>query len=259
LLDQTGGTNFLGSIDGGAGGGFPQFSPGTGGPGAATPANISGAADIGGAPSASGGGPAGAPASIAPGSPGGPDLSLATGTGFGGEGSFSSADPASGGGISSFISNHWPMLASAGILGFEGLTKNQSYPAETQLQNNATTASGQAQSLMNPIQTGILPPGAQQAVDASTAANKAGVASTYGNLGLAGSTMEQQANQGVTRNAAAQTYQIASDLLSKGIDLSRLSAADLTNLLESQMKEDAQFQGALTSFAGGLAGAKLAA
>jgi hypothetical protein len=245
LLDTTGGTNFLGSIGGDAGGGTISGTPGAGG-------------NISGAPSASGGGPVGAPASIAPGSPGGPDLSLATGTGFGGEGSFSS-DPTSGGGVSSFISNHWPMLASAGILGFEGLTKNQSYPAETQLQNNATTASGQAQSLMNPIQTGILPPGAQQAVDASTAANKAGVASTYGKLGLAGSTMQDQANQAVNRNTAAQTYQIASDLLSKGIDLSKLSAADLTTLLESQMKEDAQFQGALTSFAGGLAGAKLAA
>jgi hypothetical protein len=171
---------------------------------------------------------------------------------------FSGADTG-GGGVSSFISQHWPMLASAGILGFEGLTKNQSYPAEQQLQGQATATAGQAQTLMNPIQTGVLPPGAQQAVDASTAANKAGVASTFGNLGLAGSTMEQQANQSVNRNAAAQTYQIASDLLSKGIDLSKLSAADLTTLLNAQMKEDSQFNSALTTFAGGLSGAKLAA
>jgi hypothetical protein len=224
LLGTTGGTSFLGaSGDGGTGG----------------VSNISGlpAADASsGVPTSYGGGPTA-------------DVG----------GTFSSADPVPQSGVSSFVSKNWPTLASAGILGFEGLTKNQTLPAEQQLRSAATTTAGQAQALMNPIQTGILPPGAQQAVDASTAANRAGVSSTYGGLGLAGSTMENQAQQGVNRNAAAQTFQIANDLLAKGIDLSKLSASDLTTLLEAELKGDTQFNSALTSFAGGLSGARLAA
>ncbi len=181
-----------------------------------------------------------------------------------GNSSYLSTGPAttSGGGggtgISDFVSKHWPMLASAGILGYEALNKNQNLPQENQLQAHATNTAGQAAALEAPLQTGILPPGAKQAVDASTAAQKGQIATTYANLGLTGSTMEAQAKGAVDRNAAAQTFQIADKLVSQGIDLSKMSAQDLQFLIDEQLKQDSAFTGALSTFAGGMAGARLA-
>jgi hypothetical protein len=163
------------------------------------------------------------------------------------------------GGVSNFISKNWPALASAGILGVEGLTKNQPLPQEKQLQQQATNAQGLSQALTAPLFTGQLPPGAKQAVEASTAAQKAGIANTYGQLGLSGSTMEAQAKAGVDQRAAAETFQIADQLLAKGIDLSRLSASELQTLLDEQLKQDQAFQQALGTFSGALAGQRLAA
>src|SRR5271166_1869553 len=241
ILGASGGTNFLGAVGDTAGGGA-----------APAPASSISGPDAGGT-------------FLAP----GPNLqSTGPGSFFDPSGGTpavpsypgGAADvPQPGGGVSDFLSKHWPALASAGILGYQGLTANKPLPQETALQANATQAAGQAAALEAPLQTGILPPGAQQAVNAATSSQKAGIKSTYANLGLSGSTMEAQAIGAVDRNAAAQTFQIADSLLAKGIDLSKLSAADLTTLIDEQLRQDAAFTGALSSFAGGLAGGRLAA
>jgi hypothetical protein len=238
FLGQSGGQSFLGATGGG----------GT--------SNISGLPTGGDTfaanPAGAGGLPGGGPSSfLSPGT----DQALPGVTGG------SSADIASGGGsgVSGFISKNWPALAGAGILGVEALSSKQPLPQEQALQANATQAAGQSAALEAPLQTGILPPGAQQAVSAATASSKAAAKSNFASLGLSGSTMEAQQMQAIDRNAAAQTFQIADSLLSKGIDLSKLSAQDLTQLLDEQLKQDQQFTGALTQFAGGLAGGKLSA
>jgi hypothetical protein len=238
LLNQTGGTSFLGATgDGGT-------------------SNISGLPTGGDTfaanPAGAGGLPGGGPSSF---------LSPGTDQALPGVAGGSSADIASAGGgsVSGFVSKNWPALAGAGILGFEALSAKQPLPQEQALQANATQAAGQSAALEAPLQTGILPPGAQQAVSAATASSKAAAKSNFASLGLSGSTMEAQQMQAIDRNAAAQTFQIADSLLSKGIDLSKLSAEDLTTLLNEQLKQDQQFTGALTQFAGGLAGGKLSA
>jgi hypothetical protein len=239
FLNQSGNTNFLGAAGGG----------GT--------SNISGLPTGGDTfaanPTGAGGLPGGGPSSF---------LSPGTDQALPGVAGGSSADIAptgGGGGVSGFISKNWPALAGAGILGFEALSAKQPLPQEQALQANATQAAGQSAALEAPLQTGILPPGAQQAVSAATASSKAAAKSNFASLGLSGSTMETQQMQAIDRNAAAQTFQIADSLLAKGIDLSKLSAQDLTQLLDEQLKQDQQFTGALTAFSSGLAGGKLTA
>lgn len=146
------------------------------------------------------------------------------------------------------------LLLSAAPLAMSLFRSNSTSPAEGQLESLAGADRNQAAALTAPIQTGVLPPGAQQAVDASKAANRAGVSSTFGNLGLAGSTMEQQAMQGVNRNAAAQTFQIADTLLGQGMAAQGRSENVYSDLLKTQLSEDEQFQRSLMLFASGLAG-----
>jgi hypothetical protein len=67
--------------------------------------------------------------------------------------------------------------------------------------------------------------------------------------------MEQQAKQGVDRQAAAQTFQIADQLMKTGVGVQSQTAGIYSELLRAQMQKDQEFQRALQSFASGLASA----
>jgi len=159
-------------------------------------------------------------------------------------------------------------LASAGILGSELLKGPQAYPQQTQLAGQAAGYGQQGGNLLalgnnlaNPIQTGALPPGANAAIDLSTAASKAGVASKFADLGLSGSTMEGQALATADQQAAAQKFGVADQMLNSANqifgDAARFSALGTdttTNLLKTSMTEDEQYRAALANFAKALGG-----
>jgi hypothetical protein len=159
-------------------------------------------------------------------------------------------------------------LASAGILGSELLKGPQAYPQQTQLAGQAAGYGQQGGNLLalgnnlaNPIQTGALPPGANAAIDLSTAASKAGVASKFADLGLSDSTMEGQALATADQQAAAQKFGVAEGMLSSANqifgDAARFSALGTdttTNLLKTSMTEDQQYREALANFAKALGG-----
>jgi hypothetical protein len=157
-----------------------------------------------------------------------------------------------GGRLSDLLSNPTALLSALPlVMGmFQG---NQTLPAEKQLQGLATNEQGLSTALEAPLFTGNLPPGAKQAVDQATAADKAGIANTFAKLGLAGSTMEQQAKAGADRRAAAETFQIADSLLGRGVQTQGQAGNIYSDLLRTQMTEDDQFQKALMLFASGLA------
>jgi hypothetical protein len=159
-------------------------------------------------------------------------------------------------------------LASAGILGSELLKGPQAYPQQTQLAGQAAGYGQQGGNLLalgnnlaSPIQTGALPPGANAAIDLSTAASKAGVASKFADLGLSGSTMEGQALATADQQAAAQKFGVAEGMLNSANqifgDAARFSALGTdttTNLLKTSMTEDQQYREALANFAKALGG-----
>jgi hypothetical protein len=169
----------------------------------------------------------------------------------------SMAPTSGGGGMSGIMS--WLQKNPAALIGalplamslFQG--NNQLLPAETALTKLATETQGESAALEAPLFSGVLPPGAQEAVDAATRANIASVKSRFAEMGLAGSTMEDQAVQGVQRNAAAQQFQIADQLVGQGITAQGQTANIYSDLLRTQMTKDQQFKQALMLFAAGLA------
>jgi hypothetical protein len=230
LLNQSGNTNFLGAT-----GGTTNISgvPTGNAPGGSA---ISGGSNV-----------AGGPTDFL--NPGTDDPLLGGISG----GSSSQIAPDFSSKLQSLLGDPKSLLAALPLL-MGSLQGGSQLPAEQQLAGQAKQSSNQAQALEAPLQTGQLPPGAQQAIDASTRSQKAGIASTFANLGLTGSTMELQAKQAVDRGTAAQTFQIADSLLSKGLVAQGQSQSAYSDLLRSQMAQDQMFQQALAKFAAGLAG-----
>jgi hypothetical protein len=151
--------------------------------------------------------------------------------------------------------NHPGALLTAGVLGSQLFKGNPPFPAETNVGNLGAAAQGTATQLTSPLNTGILPPGAQQEVDASTHAAIAQTKSAYGDLGLTGSTMEADKISQIKQNAAAQQFGIASNLLQQGAQYSSIAGNDYNAVLNAQMARDEQYRNALYGFARSLAGA----
>jgi hypothetical protein len=169
---------------------------------------------------------------------------------------------AGGGGVGGFAGkagdwalNHPGALLTAGLFGSQLLKGNPPFPAETNLGNLGAAAQGTATQLTSPLSTGILPPGAQQEVNASTNAAIAETKSAYGKLGLEGSTMEADKISQIKQNASAQQFEIANNLLQSGAKFSGIAGNDYNAVLNAQMQRDEQYRNALYGFARSLAGA----
>ena len=133
-------------------------------------------------------------------------------------GTFNAADMG-GGGIGQWLKQNPEMLSKiiGGIPLAAGMFhQDSSAGTQKQLAQLAGQERNQSQALMAPLQTGILPPGAQQSVDAAKQAERGQIASTYARLGLSGSTMEGQALAAANRNAAAQSFGFANQLNAQG-------------------------------------------
>jgi hypothetical protein len=179
---------------------------------------------------------------------------VGTGQSFGGN---FGADPAAGGfgsDIMGLIKNNPGALLSGGLLATQLFRGNQQYPAEQSLNTLATNTGTQGAALSGYVQSGTLPPGAKQAVDQATNSAKATLRSRFAEAGLSGSTMEAQALGEVDSRAAAQTFQMADQLLAQGADFTKISGTLYDELLKTQAGTDQEFQKALMSFAGGLGG-----
>jgi hypothetical protein len=151
--------------------------------------------------------------------------------------------------------NHPGALLTAGMFGSQLFKGNPPFPAETKVGNLGAAAEGTATQLTSPLNTGILPPGAQQEVNASTNAAIAQTKSAYGDLGLTGSTMEADKISQIKQNAAAQQFDIANKLLQQGGQYSQIAGNDYNAVLNAQMQRDEQYRNALYGFARSLAGA----
>ncbi len=145
-------------------------------------------------------------------------------------------------------------LLSGGLLASQLFRGNEQYPAEKTLNTLGTNTGTQGAALSGYIQSGTLPPGAQQAVTQATEGSKATLRSRFAQMGLSGSTMEAEALSNVDRQAAAQTFQFADQLLARGADFTQISQQIQGELLKSQAATDQEFQKSLMAFAGGLGG-----
>ncbi len=161
-----------------------------------------------------------------------------------------------GGGFLSKLTSNPAALIGAGGLGLAALRQNQPLPEQAQLNQIGAQEQATGNQLASYVNTGTLPPGAQESVNLATNAAKAQVRSTAAQLGLSGSTWEADRMGQIDQQAAAQSTQIATQLLQLGANYSQLSTGVFESLMKSTLAEDQQFQQALSSFASGLAGHK---
>jgi hypothetical protein len=282
--EVTGGNPLIGGIEGAAG---PALGAATGISAPAEPATGSPAATGGGAPGITGGLPndpiLGGDAFLNQSGTGNASFLGATGAGGGSisgptaggpttggtAGSTSMAgDPFGGsdyssGGLSagsdftnklgSLLSDPKTLLGIAPLI-MGMMQGNQSAGTENQLTQLAGQSRNQSAALQAPLQTGILPPGAKQAIDAATASSKAAAKSNFASLGLSGSTMEAQQMQAIDRNAAAQSFSFADKLFSQGLDAMNISAGADRALLSAQLQRDQELQNAILAASRGLGG-----
>lgn len=196
------------------------------------------------------------------------------------------------GGISSLLSSNPNLLTSlglgAGVAGIGLLESNQSLPFQPQqtaaaghLQTDANAAGGEAaslfttgNSLINPLETGQLPQGAQAEVQQYLAKQTADVKARYASLGQTGSTMETDAVNNVQQAGQALTFQIAQQMANtglqatsqslQGLNISTTANADVANiyqnLMKAQISQNQSILSSIASFAGafGSAAAKAA-
>lgn len=158
--------------------------------------------------------------------------------------------------VNSLTKNPLALLGAGGLALDYFMTPSISQMPEAKpLEQAAGNLAQTGSNLTSYLFSGTLPPGAQEAVQGATQAAKAQIRSNYANLGLTGSTMEQQALGMVDQNAAAQTFSIANQLMGEGANFTNLSDQLYQNILNLTLQQDTAFQSALSRFAGGLAGA----
>jgi hypothetical protein len=171
--------------------------------------------------------------------------------------------PQAGGGgtlgnIGNWISNN-PMsalgiAAGGGMLLSEAFGTNPEQANMNLLQQSATGAGTMATALQAPLFSGVLPPGAQSALNTAKQNQIAQVRSSYARAGMAGSTGEADAINAVNANIAAQQYGIAMNMFSQAAGYAKLQSADLMGLLDEQRAQDQDFSNALSRFVSALSG-----
>lgn len=246
---------------------LPDLTASIGAPGAGGGGGLGGAASSGGniAGSASGGLPD-LSSSIGAGSaPAGTVAAPSVSPNIGNvSGAAPSLPSAGGGGISGGLNNIGSSLA-AGIEKnplqalSSGLGIVQSEQAQNALNNTIKGVSSQiagqnagATSLESALTTGQLPPGAQAAVNQATQSAQAAIRGKYAQLGLTGSTMEQQELNNVTQQAAGQVFQLADQLYGQGLSQTGLSNQLYSSILQAQGQQAGVTRNSLTNYASAL-------
>ena len=175
------------------------------------------------------------------------------------------------GGIGGFLGNmgtsigNWATanpMSAIGALAGGGMLLNQMFgsssDAETATMNNirqqATGAASTATMLQAPLTSGVLPPGAQAAVNQFKSGARASEISAYAKAGMSGSTGEADAMQAINQQASAMQFSIADNLFKQAAGYSGMASDDYNNLLKDQMQQDQDFSNALSRFVSALAG-----
>lgn len=154
-------------------------------------------------------------------------------------------------GIGKFIARNPGSIAAALGLGYAAMQPEPEGMGE--LRDLARQTAGQGQILTNYLQSGTLPPGAQESVDEGKRAAIAAVRSKYSSLGLSGSTMEMDALQAIETRAETQAFSFAAQLLDAGLRSTGLSSNIYNYLINAEQTDDQAFAQALGAFTGAIA------
>lgn len=157
-----------------------------------------------------------------------------------------------GGFFNKLMANPGALVSAAGmgasLLGGNKLPKEAGI-----LSSQAAGLLARGQRERNYLETGTLPPGAQQGLDAATAAGTAAIKQSYANRGMSGSSAELQDIQGLRITAATQGQDMALKLLQQGASDTQLGNDLYKQLLDIHMQQDKDFADTWSGFATSLA------
>lgn len=151
----------------------------------------------------------------------------------------------------SAITDHPLSLLSAGGLAATALRGNQGVGGMKQLEAQAATVQANAQALTNSL-NGQLPPLASTALKSASNSAKAAARSYLASNGLSNSTLAASMESAIDANLAQQTFDIATKLVSQGVDLSQISSNMWTQILQANTTQNNALMQSIASFSAGL-------
>ena len=161
-------------------------------------------------------------------------------------------DPSLGNIVTALGKNAGPLISGGGLLA-SVLRGNQPMPGQAAIGAQAAQLGAQGQQLSNYLASGTLPPGVAQSLHSAGEAAKASIRSQYASRGMTGSDAEARDLANVDTGIVSQGASIASDLLSKGVSESGLSAQLYQTLMNEAIQQDSQLGSAISSFASSMA------
>jgi hypothetical protein len=167
------------------------------------------------------------------------------------------------GNIGSWLTkNPGALLAGGGLL-MSMMQQGDTSKEMSALENAAAADESMARALDAPLFSGVLPPGAQAALDQSRANQQAQTRSVYASLGMSGSTGETEALGAVDQNVAAQQFAMENELFSQAAGYAGMASQNYMDILQQQRLQDEDFSNALSRFvmslSGGMGGTKATA
>lgn len=161
----------------------------------------------------------------------------------------------SGGGIGSLLKSYGAPLVAAGGIGMDLMKGHTPLPGESALSQQAADLAAQGKQLGSYLQTGTLPPGVHQSLNAAAESAKAAIRSKYAQMGGNTSAMQQDLAH-VDQVAATQGVQIATQLLQQGVSETGLSQQIYSQLLNLSLQQNAGLSSSIGNFATALAGGR---
>lgn len=161
------------------------------------------------------------------------------------------SDP-SVGTIGNALASNANWLVPAAIGGYEALSSNkglEGVPGYAGLTGTADRLSAQSTQLQSYLEKGTLPPGVAQSLKQASTAAKAAIRGQYAARGMSGSSSEQTDLANVDNTVISQGANIATNLLTTGVNEANLSAQLYSQILNASLSEDQHLGSALATLA----------
>lgn len=163
-----------------------------------------------------------------------------------------SSNPAGGGSGGNLSKWAMPAIAGAGLL--YNMTRPNTVPGMSAIQNQASALDAQAAQLQNYVTSGTLPPGVQSVLSQVQQGMQQQIKAKYAQFGMSGSTSETQDLNNAALTVQSQGAQEAINLMNQGTSLANLGGQLMTTLLNAQTQQNNAAVQSIGNLATALAG-----
>lgn len=161
----------------------------------------------------------------------------------------SGVDNASSGGVLDFLKKNASLLLPAASVGQSVVNSFQNPKGLRQLENAGGQALNTVNSLINSETTGQLPPGQENIVQQQLNDSISAIKSHYAQLGLSGSSVENQAIQQAQNSAIQQRAQLANQATQTGLKALDATDSIYNNIMQTILNKDTNLSNSLSNLA----------